>query len=365
MQAVHVRRGIRRHRRWSGRVWFTLALAIVGLIGLVPAGRAGATVERTCRDVTIPVAMSEGAPADRTVYGRWCIPTGGARVVQLLLPGMTYDHTYWDLPDAGGRPYSYTAVANQAGTATLALDRIGIGRSSHPLGLTVTIDVNAFIAHQVIQTLRSGLAGASGYRKVVLVGHSYGSWISWYESTNWHDADAVIFSGISHSVNATAPLRLLPRLVPAALDPGLSRQASDQGWALDATYLTSQPGQRQAMFHDPGPVDPALLAFDEAHKQTVTAGEIANFPLILAHPLDVRVPVLLANGTRDPLFCGLLAVDCSTAGSLVAAERPHLGPHVPSVDGFVLPGAGHNLNYAPNAQDFFTAAQTWITRHTG
>ncbi len=240
-----------------------------------------------------------------------------------------------------------------AGFATLALDRIGIGRSSHPSGLLVTIDSDAATTHQAIQAIRR-----DGFRKVVLVGHSYGSWTTWYEASRYHDVDAVVLSGVSHGVNLTAPIRLAPLLLhPAVLDPELGSRYTD------LTYLTTPPGLRDEMFHSPERVDPSLVAFDEAHKSTVTVGEVDNYPLILLHPLDIRAPVLLANGTADPLFCGLGGANCSSASSLVRSEKSHLGRQVPEVDGFVLPGAGHDLNYAPQAGQWFAAAQAWITQH--
>lgn len=322
---------------------------------LVPASTAD-TGDRSCADVTVPVALVPGTAANHSVYGRFCEPSARpADTAQLLLHGLTYDHTYWDLPDpAGGDRQSYTAAANRAGMATLAIDRIGIGRSSHPAGLLVTVDTNAFVAHQVVKYLRD-----RGFARVVEVGHSYGSWVSWIEASDYHSADAYLFTGISHGINATAPTRLLPRLYPAALDPALRAQVSD------LTYLTSLPSQRYTMFHEPGRVDPALLAFDEEHKQTVTVGEIDNFPLILLRPLDVRAPTLLINGSKDQLFCGLLAADCSSPNRLLSYELPRLGAHVPSVDAIIVPGAGHSLTYAQNADQWYASAQNWITKTLG
>jgi pimeloyl-ACP methyl ester carboxylesterase len=307
-----------------------------------------------CRDVTIPVSLTGTGPTTQHLYGRLCTPPA-ATTLQVLVSGITYDHTYWDLPGPSADParYSYVAHANAAGFATLALDRIGIGRSSHPSGLLVTIDSDAATTHQAIQAIRR-----DGFRKVVLVGHSYGSWTTWYEASRYHDVDAVVLSGVSHGVNLTAPIRLAPLLLhPAVLDPELGSRYTD------LTYLTTPPGLRDEMFHSPARVDPSLVAFDEAHKSTVTVGEVDNYPLILLHPLDIRAPVLLANGTADPLFCGLGGANCSSASSLVRSEKSHLGSHVPEVDGFVLPGAGHDLNSAPQAGQWFAAAQAWITQH--
>jgi hypothetical protein len=57
--------------------------------------------------------------------------------------------------------------------------------------------------------------------------------------------------------------------------------------------------------------------------------------------------------------------DCSSPEALIAYERPHLGPRVPSVDAFILPGAPHDLNQALNAQQYFTAVSNWIATTLG
>lgn len=331
-----------------------VVVATAALTGAESQAATGAAGPAVCRDVTIPVSLTGSGPTNDQLYGRLCTPPG-AKTLQVLLSGITYDHTYWDLPGTSADPnrYSYVAHANAAGFATLALDRIGIGRSSHPNGMLVTINSDATTTHQAIQAMRD-----DGFRKVVLVGHSYGSWTTWYEASRYHDVDAVVLSGVSHGVNVTATIRLAPILLhPAMLDPELGSRYSDP------TYLTTPPGMRDEMFHSPERVDSSLVSYDESHKSTVTVGEVDDFPLILVHPLDIRVPVLLANGTGDPLFCGLGGANCSSASSLVRSESGHLGSQVPEVDGFVLPGAGHDLNYAPNADQWFAAAQTWIAQH--
>lgn len=343
--------GINARRLASVAAAALAALAIVG----TPATADG-TAGQSCQDELVPVSLAAGEPATYVAYGRLCVPAGATPdTVQVLVAGITYDHTYWDLPGAN----NYTAAANAAGFATFAVDRIGTGRSSHPLGALVDIGSNTFVVHEVIQALRAGLAGEPRFGRVVLVGHSYGSWVSWYETSTYDDVDGVILSGISHYINLTAPVRLLPRLYPAFLDPAF------QGDGLDPSYETTEPGQRQVMFDDPGPVDPALVAFDEAHKQTVTLTEVAEFPLIITHPLDIRVPVLLANGSADPLFCGLGGADCSSAQGLIDTEGPRLGARVPSIQAYILPGAGHDLNYAENAPAWFAAAQQWTGSAVG
>ena len=72
-------------------------------------------------------------------------------------------------------------------------------RCGRPRDTEVTIPSNAFTIHQAISQLRSGTVDGVRYGKVVIVGHSLGSLISWYEAGTYHDVDAVIASGILHS----------------------------------------------------------------------------------------------------------------------------------------------------------------------
>ncbi|ATB29826.1 alpha/beta hydrolase [Melittangium boletus] len=350
----------------------TLAQAARGFtaLGALLAGSAPALAAgRACGDHHIPVALAPGLPADQHVFARLCLPEGPTppATVQVLVHGITYGHLHWDFPDPTGHTqrYSYVSAALDAGFATLALDRIGSGKSSHPLGALVTIETNAYVVHQVIQALRAGTvagtSGSPGFEKVVLVGHSYGSMTSWYAASDYQDVDGVILSGVSHTFQTAAPLSVLLPLWPAALDPAFLGQGHD------LTYLTTRPGTRYTTFYAPSPVDPAVLALDERTKGTLTLAEFAPFALVLARPLDIRVPVLLVNGTQDALFCGptLTGTVCDSAQALLAAEAPRLGPNAPCTEAWVLPGAGHMLNTIPDAPRWFAVAQEWTTRHIG
>jgi pimeloyl-ACP methyl ester carboxylesterase len=345
-----------------------LSLTVLGaLLGAAPDSHALGT-PGACQDNHIPVALAPGLPADQEVFARLCLPPGQTpATVQLLIHGITYSHLHWDFPDPTGHTqrYSYVSAALDAGFATLAMDRIGSGKSSHPPGATVSIDSNAYVVHQVVQALRAGQvagpSGAVGFQKVVLVGHSYGSFTSWYEASDYQDVDGVILSGVSHTIQLTSPLRVLVPLYPAALDPAFF------GQGYDLTYMTTQPGTRYGAFYAPGQADPAVVALDERTKGTVTDTEFAPFAVVLARPLDIRVPVLLVNGAEDRLFCGptLSGTVCSSAEALISAEKPRLGAQVPCVEAFVLPGAGHDLNTILDAQQWFAVAQSWMTRRIG
>lgn len=342
------------------------------LWGVLTAGAPSAEasiVSKRCESRRLPVALYPGLPVTEWVFAKLCLPPGQTpSTVQLLVHGITYSHQYWDFPDPSGpsNRYSYVSAALNAGFATLAIDRIGSGESSRPLGLLVTIEANAYVVHQVVQALRNGWrmgdSGTVRFAKVLLVGHSYGSFTAWYAASDYQDVDGVILSGVSHYISPETVARVLTPLMPAALDPAFWGRGT-----YDLAYLTTRANTRYRTFYEPGEVTPEVLAQDEKTKGTVTLSEFDTFPLILARPLDIRVPVLLFNGTEDRLFCGtsILGADCSSAEALVAMEAPRLGPNVPCVEGHVLQGAGHALNTIVNAQDWFAVAQAWAVQRIG
>ena len=85
-----------------------LALALSAVLALGAMSAAGATAESrhlgdrdaavTCRqEVRLAVALSSGQPARYTISGELCSTPAerrDGRIVQLLIPGATYDHRY-------------------------------------------------------------------------------------------------------------------------------------------------------------------------------------------------------------------------------------------------------------------------------
>jgi hypothetical protein len=350
-------------RRVGGTVKAVIA-TVVAMLALA----AGVTVSAPasadtggCTGNVLPVSLGPGQPADQHVSARLCLPRGARpSTVQLLVHGCLYNGRYWDFPDPTGGTdrYSYAAHAQQAGYATLALDMLGAGGSSHPLSTELTVDAGVWVIHQVVQALRSGtFAGPNGpvaFSHVIEVSWSFGTFFSWLETSRYNDVDAAIFTGATHHLAVALPfLGAALSLYPADLDPQFAGQGLDPG------YLTTQPGTRRHIFYDPGAADPSVVANDEGNKDLMTGTEVLGFPSALASPLDIRVPVLLVLGGSDPLFCGLTATDCSSAAALVAQERPYLGPHVPSVTGYLLPGSGHAVDLMLNAGLAFTVQLQW------
>jgi hypothetical protein len=119
-------------------VFRRLAFVIVlVLLPLLPAAPAHA-LPLKCQRESVPVHLSA---ANSTVYQLvgWTCSKGSSnhKPVEILVPGFTYDHTYWDFP-LQPLAYSYVQAATDGGNVTFAVDRLGTGQSSHPPSTLLT-----------------------------------------------------------------------------------------------------------------------------------------------------------------------------------------------------------------------------------
>lgn len=321
---------------------FRLCAAVFLLLAafLSPAPAVAAT---TCEDLSVPVTV---ALLPQTMHGRLCAPPGASTVV-VLIPGGTYNASYWDI---GYTPEirSFRLAANQAGFATLALDRLGTGSSSKPLSTLLSASAQALAAHQVIQSIHARFA------KVIVGGHSIGAAMAMIEAGRYHDVDGVLVTGMTHRMNLITVIPVLAQMIPAPLDPALAPRG------LDAGYLTTDPGTRYNAFHTPGPYDAAAIAYDESTKDVFAATEAVDSltltTVVTPASQQITVPVLLVVG-NDPHFCGALGSDCSSPEALRASEAPFFGGPLQT---YILDGYGHAINYAPNAPTYFAVVTAWL-----
>ena len=161
--------------------------------------------------------------------------------VQVLIPGATYNHLYWDFPYGDGY-YSYVNAATTAGYATFAIDPIGQGNSSHPPSADVDLTAQAVSLHDAISDLHSGAVDGHAFARVMSVGHSIGSVDAWLEAADYHDVVAVIVTGALHALSPDIPA-IEGDLYPAAFDPKFA------GAVMDTGYLTTVPGTRGSIFY--------------------------------------------------------------------------------------------------------------------
>ncbi|WP_439386308.1 alpha/beta hydrolase [Amycolatopsis lexingtonensis] len=309
------------------------------LLTLLPTPARAATA--TCEDLNVPVTLSL---LPETMHGRLCAPPG-ARTVVVLIPGGTYNASYWDI---GYTPQtrSFRLAMNDAGIATLALDRLGTGASSKPLSTLLSASTQATAAHQVIQSIRSR------FPEVIVGGHSIGAAMAMIEAGRYHDVDGVLVTGMTHRMNLITVIPVLANMIPAPLDPAVPGR--------DAGYLTTSPGTRYTAFHTPGPLDEAAIAYDESTKDVFATTEAVDSltltTVVTPASRQITVPVLLVLG-NDPHFCGTLGSDCSSPEALRASEASFFGGPLQT---YILDGYGHAINYALNAPTYFSVVTGWL-----
>lgn len=331
------------------------AVASTGLTHGPAAGARGSTV--ICRDQRVPVALAQGEPARFNVATTLCVPKAVRRpTVHLLLAGGSYGRVYWDFPY---RPetYSYVKALTRAGFATLNVDRIGIGRSSYPPAEDVTIESNAYVAHQLVSALRRGRIGGVRFPYVVSVGHSLGVGIAWVEAARYADVDGVIVTDGMHTP-ASGLWLAIASFYAAQLDPRFDSRDLPPG------YLTTLPGRRGAVFYyEPG-ADPKVIARDEATKETATAAELATLALSADSSVSrgIKVPVLSVVGEYDRNFCD---IPCSDPSSPAPAQEPQYYAPEACLEIFVVPRAGHNINLHRSAPVWYRKAIEWSDRRVG
>jgi len=320
------------------------ALALLAIAAPLLAAAPASPHAPVCRETTVPVALTPDAAADRTVAGTLCSPRG-ADTVQLLLPGGTYDRTYWTMR-GDPRGSSYVEYMGRAGYATFAMDRLGTGRSSAPHSSLFAPDSHRDSVHQVVQKLRQA------YDKVVLVGNSLGSTLAWMVAERWpDDVDGLVLTGESATPDWDAFTELGAAYIPAPQDPRLAGRGLDDGY-------TSLPigGKSAWMYHRPT-ASPAVMAVDEL------TGEPDVFALGDAGVGgDIHVPVYVIVGEYDRLLCGPGATDCTSSAALLAGERGHY-PADARLEALVVEDTGHVLNLHRTAETWFAAVRDWLGRN--
>lgn len=323
------------------RIAAALALVAIAVPFLTPAPAAAHAV--SCREIRVPVALTPEAPAGQTVAGTLCAPRG-ADTVQVLIPGGTYDRSYWTMR-GDPRGLSYVEYMSRAGHATFAMDRLGTGSSSAPHSSLFAPDSHRDSVHQVVAKLRES------YGEVVLVGNSLGSTLARMVAERWPDAvDGLVLTGESSTPNWDAFARLGAEYVPAPQDPRFA------GRGLDDGYSSLPIGGKSAwMYHRPT-ASPLVMALDEL------TGEPDVFAIGDAGVGgDIRVPVYVIVGEYDSLLCGPGATDCSSSAALLASERAHY-PADARLEALVVGDTGHVLNLHRTAEAWFAEVEGWLGR---
>ena len=347
-------------RRGAGLA-LALAAAALAAVALPPAAGAHAAglPELTCSDHTLPVRIADPGPADQTMWGQLCFrgsreaghsAAAGAR--RHLRPPVL------ELP-LRRRLLLLVDAATAAGYATFDVDRIGDGNSSHPPSAELDLTAGAVALHDAVTALRAGAVDGHPFQRVIMVGHSLGSVEAWIEAASYHDVNAVIITGALHALNPDLLALAEADVYPAVDDPKFANSGLDSG------YTTTRPGTREALFYDPATADPAVVALDEADKDTSTVGELGGLLSLESEPpseqpsSQITVPVLVVVGANDNIFCtGVTVYNCASAASVRSYEAQYYQPaaHLKVV---VIPGTGHDLALSTTAPLTDAAMIAW------
>ncbi|RJQ76417.1 alpha/beta hydrolase [Pseudonocardiaceae bacterium YIM PH 21723] len=327
------------------------AVAVITGAALIPAATPAIAQPTTCQEVTYPVTVP-GATG-QFIAGTLCKPQGATRL-QILVHGGTYNQAYWEYRPEGAP--SFREAMNEAGIATLNIDRVGSGRSSKPLSALILADVAAGAIHQVIQQVRPGFA------KVVLVSHSIGTAFARIEAATYRDVDGLVNTGLPHLVKPVPAALLLSTLRPVQV--ARAGQARAKAWGADVGYLTTAPGTRYRDFHTPSVEPQAAIDYDEANWDVVDPVEVLG-AVVEVVPGTTRstlitASVLMVMGERDSLFCGpgLLSTACTSSAALKRAEQGYF-PSARSFDAYVVPGTGHSINFGTRSPEQYPVISGW------
>ncbi|WP_440107831.1 alpha/beta hydrolase [Streptosporangium sp. H16] len=328
----------------------TAAAALLLTLTAPPQAAEAATT--ACKPVRANVAMTSGGLSDQRVAGTLCLPRGRAATVQLLIPGGFYGQAYWQARGDRRQP-SYVETMTAAGYATLAIDRLGTGASTHPPSTRFRQDTHQIVLRQLIKQLREGRLGGGRFTKVVLVGHSLGSTLArTLAAAHPAEIDGVILTGESSAPNQSAFEQMGAQIYRAADDPRFAKQGLDDG------YLTTRPGMRATWFYHRPNAAPHVIAADEATKTTdVFPADDSYTPPSINK--NIQVPVLIVTGEHDRLL-----IPARSSAALRAQEAPFYGPRA-QLEAIMVPGTGHVLNAHRTASGWFSKARDWADRRVG
>ncbi|MYS86866.1 alpha/beta fold hydrolase [Streptomyces sp. SID5474] len=309
-----------------------------------------------CYEVQVPVTVRKIGSAH--IYGELCQPRNGgktSKTVQLLVPGSTYNHSYYDMPVKSSR-YSYVSKALDDGFSTFNIDRLATGKSTLPPSSRYTLDSGTEAIHQVITKLRAGQIKDRAFDKVVWVGHSLGSSMAWDQAKTYiDDIDAFVLTSMSHVVRDEEPSDEgpggdVPFEIKAMDDPKFHGRINDPG------YLTTNAGMRRFFYYAPN-TDPAVIKADERLKDVSTAADSdgTSLPPAQSPSRSIKVPTLLVVGDKDR-YC---TPGTCTPESMLANERPYYSDKV-DLEAIVVPDSGHDVQLHKDAPTTNAAILQWI-----
>ncbi|KAJ7171407.1 hypothetical protein C8R46DRAFT_993553 [Mycena filopes] len=347
-----------------------MLLLLLGSLALARIAAGSAPSSCACSPVTIPVHVDVLVPKDPTdlfgglksnasdlrpveatynISGTFCQPQQESQhkdVVQILVHGFSYTSEYWSPPVEEFRNYSYAAFSCQRGFASLALDVLGAGLSSHPNSSDVQYPTASAAVSDIARRLKTGsiLPTIPAFKTIIGIGHSAGSLLFNFGAIV--EAAKSPFAGLVLTGALSIPLDFSPLTSARDVDPA-RWGALDAGYIAMATRTPFYPPDARSF-------SPRMLQLDE-FTQDVGARSLAigTHGILLETAYTGHVAKIA--GSQDQVFC-LGSTRCDDVPALTAHEAA-LWPLAKSFEVVIQQGSGHDLNL-----DFFatSAFETFV-----
>ena len=277
-----------------------------------------------------------------TRHAKHCGSSERNAPLQILLHGSTYTKEYWDRGSWGyGDPkYSWTKAMNQNGYATLAVDKLGNGASSHPDPVyDVQLPLQMETVHSLITQIKAGNTTIPIPDRFIFVGHSSGSIVGAdLAQTHPDDVDALVLTGYpaggSNNKGGIPSYHYLPAAISAPKRfPG----------SLNYGYLLmNSEFNRTSAFYYQGHYDPKIPHLDYLTQGAQPIGE--GFNLGRSTQPAFKGKVLVVTGQKDPAVCSFTPVDqCAYNNTRVRGVGTAFAGNT-GFD-FYMPDTGHDLNW--------------------
>jgi pimeloyl-ACP methyl ester carboxylesterase len=387
---------------------------------------ATAVAAKTCKDVEVPVtikARSIPFPSEvnlpsiinyvnvnfgalltslssgtYTIRATHCTSTAESENngrLQVLVHGIVGSRHYWsglDPPSLGLKSYnngnySYVDYALSQGYDTLAVDRLGNGRSDHPNPFTIHLPFQVEAMNELLTSIRAGALGSTP-RELIWIGHSWGSILGSGLVAKYPQAvERLILTGWTAFVSKAALTAV------RGIGPWPARLAQPDRFTshpLAFFHPTNHAGFEPLNFWADSTSKESFYDKDVPKRVQAVAGTVAISEL-LSPSLFNGVPapgftgkVLVITGEHDEFFCAQSYfpghADCGRGGTggkggswgdvvddkgYLAKSGPKVFPNAARYDYFVPPNTGHALHVHYSHRDSAEAKTKWLKETVG
>ncbi|TKY91045.1 hypothetical protein EX895_001044 [Sporisorium graminicola] len=277
------------------------------------------------------------------INGYYCTPKQGGRedsALWNLVHGIGFDSSYWDFSLAP--EYSVVKHAASYGYSTFRYDRLGTGESETPRGGgfdVVRAQTEVAILQGVLGKLRNSTqVGGKRHRKIVGVGHSYGSIQTQAVTQQTPELlDAAVLTGYtSNATNLPAYLHAASYSIANRIFP--SRLANKPAqWLVTG----SNASDILAFFYPPF-YSQASFDLSRSTEQPVTLGSLFTVGAVGGKADNFTGPVQVVNGAKDFIFC---SSNCYAGpdGKDIPSGVQGLYPKASNFTSYIAEDTGHGI----------------------